>query len=200
VHISEGVLSPAVLGAGAALTALGAAVGLRRLDYDRLMPVALLSAAFFAASLIHVPVGLGSAHLILNGLLGVLLGVAVFPAILTALTLQALLFQYGGLTALGVNAFTMAFSGLLASWLYKGLARLLPGRRGLQAAAFCGGAAGVALSGFFTATALAFSDEAFFAAAEVLFLAHLPVMALEGLITMFTVTFIARVRPEMLRP
>ncbi|MDR2055404.1 MAG: cobalt transporter CbiM [Desulfovibrio sp.] len=199
MHVSEGVLSPAVLGTGAALAALGTAVGLRRLDYDRLMTVALLSAAFFVGSLVHIPVGLGSVHLILNGLLGVLLGWAAFPAILAALALQALLFQYGGLTVLGVNTFNMAFSGVLSAYVYRALARFLPGPRGRKAAAFCGGALGVALAGLFTAAAMAFSDEGFLVAAKLLFLAHLPVMVVEGLITLFTVAFIARVRPEMLR-
>ena len=53
MHIAEGVLSPAVLGAGAVLAAVGTAIGLRRLDYDRLMSVGILSAAFFVGSLIH---------------------------------------------------------------------------------------------------------------------------------------------------
>ena len=74
MHISEGVLSPAVLGAGAVLAAAGIVIGLRKLDYDRLMTVAILAAAFFVGSLIHVPIGPSSVHLILNGLLGMLLG------------------------------------------------------------------------------------------------------------------------------
>ena len=75
MHISEGVLSPAVLGAGAVLAAAGIVIGLRKLDYDRLMTVAILAAAFFVGSLIHVPIGPSSVHLILNGLLGMLLEV-----------------------------------------------------------------------------------------------------------------------------
>uniref|UniRef100_UPI003A951F43 energy-coupling factor ABC transporter permease n=1 Tax=Desulfovibrio legallii TaxID=571438 RepID=UPI003A951F43 len=63
MHIAEGVLSPAVLLTGYALTAAGTAVGLRRLDYDRLMTVAILAAAFFVGSLSHVPIGPSSAHL-----------------------------------------------------------------------------------------------------------------------------------------
>lgn len=198
MHIAEGVLSPAVLGAGWVLTAAGTAVGLRKLDYDRLMTVAILAAAFFVGSLIHVPIGPSSAHLILNGLLGVLLGWAAWPAILAALILQALLFQYGGLAVLGVNAFTMGFSGVLAWYAYRGMVRLWPGTAGLRAAAFCGGALGVAGAGLFTALALAFSNEGFLAAARLILAAHIPVMLAEGLITMFTVVFIARVRPEML--
>ena len=199
MHIAEGVLSPPILAAGYALTAVGTALGLRRLDYDKLMTVAILAATFFVGSLIHVPIGPSSAHLILNGLLGVLLGWAVFPAILAALALLALLFQYGGLVVLGVNSFTMAFSGLVAWYVFLGITRLWPGPRGLRVAAFCGGAVGVLGAGLLTALALAFSDEGFFAAARLLFLAHLPIMLIEGLITMFTVGFIARVRPEMLQ-
>ena len=200
MHIAEGVLSPPILAAGYALTAIGTAIGLRKLDYDQLMTVAILAATFFVGSLIHVPIGPSSAHLILNGLLGVLLGWAVFPAILSALALQALLFQYGGIVVLGVNTFTMGFSGLVAWYVFRLLVRLWPGMKGLRAAAFCGGAIGVLGAGLLTALALAFSDEGFLTAARLIFLAHLPVMLVEGLITMFTVSFIARVRPEMLHP
>lgn len=56
MHISEGVLSPTVLGLGAALATAGVAVGLRKVDYDRLMTVAMLAATFFVGSLVHVPV------------------------------------------------------------------------------------------------------------------------------------------------
>lgn len=87
MHIAEGVLSPAVLAGGAVLALAGTALGLRKLEYDRLVAVGILSAAFFVASLIHVPVGLSSAHLVLNGLVGVLLGWAAFPSILVALLL-----------------------------------------------------------------------------------------------------------------
>ena len=53
MHISEGVLSPAVLGAGAVLAAAGIVIGLRKLDYDRLMTVAILAerAVFLSARL-----------------------------------------------------------------------------------------------------------------------------------------------------
>ena len=108
MHISEGVLSGPVLVTGAAMALAGTSVGLRRLDLDRVAQAGMLAAAFFVASLIHVPVGPSSVHLILNGVVGLLLGWAAFPAILTALLLQAMLFQYGGITTLGVNTVIMA--------------------------------------------------------------------------------------------
>ena len=55
MHIPDGVLSAPVLAAGGVLTALGVAVGLMRIDYDRIMSVAILGSAFFVASLVHVP-------------------------------------------------------------------------------------------------------------------------------------------------
>lgn len=198
MHIAEGVLSGPVLAGGAILAATGVVIGLRRLSPEQSVLCGVMSAAFFVGSLIHVPVGFANAHLILNGLTGVLLGWAAFPAILVALALQALLFQYGGLTTLGVNAFTMG-AAAVASWkVFCWIYKLFPGPWGLKAAAFAGGALGVFFSAFLTALALAFSDEGFQAAAAALFVAHLPVMAVEGFITMFTVGFIAKVKPDML--
>jgi cobalt/nickel transport system permease protein len=87
MHISEGVLSaPVLIGSGIAAGTL-TIIGLKKMRFERIMNVALLTSAFFIASLIHVPVGPGSVHLVLNGLLGIILGWACFPAIVTALLL-----------------------------------------------------------------------------------------------------------------
>lgn len=196
MHISEGVLSPAILGAGAVLAALGITMGLRKLDYDRLMTVAILAAAFFVGSLVHVPIGPSSAHLILNGLLGALLGWASFPAIFVALMLQGVLFQYGGITVLGVNTFNMAFPAVLGFYIFRPLI-LSPGRVRLVGA-FCCGALAVAGAGFLTALSLAWTDEGFLRAAQLLFLAHIPIMIVEGMITALVISFLSKVRPEIL--
>ncbi|MBW1903093.1 MAG: energy-coupling factor ABC transporter permease, partial [Deltaproteobacteria bacterium] len=74
MHISEGVLSAPVLISCVVLAAAGTAVGLKKLDYERIPQVAVLSAAFFIVSLVHVPIGPSNVHLILNGLIGLLLG------------------------------------------------------------------------------------------------------------------------------
>ena len=121
-----------------------------------------------------------------------------FPSILVALLLQALLFQFGGITVLGVNTFTMGFAAVASWYVFRAVCRLCPGMGGVRAGAFMGGALGVALAAVLTALALAFTDEGFWLAAQLLLLAHLPVMLAEGLITMFTVSFIMRVRPELL--
>lgn len=198
MHIAEGVLSPAILASGYALTCVGTAIGVRRLDNQGLLTCGLLASVFFIASLIHVPMGLTSAHLLGCGLLGVFLGWGAFPAMLAALILQAVFFQFGGITVLGVNTLTMASAAVLASYLYRLVVRIFPTRRGLAWAAFLAGFFGVGFAAFFTACALAFSEEGFKAAAYALFLAHLPIMLVEGCITMFTLAAIARMRPEYL--
>ena len=80
MHISEGILSAPILVSGGAVAAIGTFIGLKKIDPEQIMPVALLSSVFFVAGLVHVPVGPGSVHLMLIGLLGVMLGWAAFPA------------------------------------------------------------------------------------------------------------------------
>lgn len=194
MHISEGVLSVPVLSGGAVLAALGTAIGLRKVDYDRLVTVAILSAAFFVGSLIRVPIGPSAAHLILNGLLGAVLGWASFPAILVALALQAVLFQFGGITSLGVNCVDMAAPAVLCWLCFRPLLRRPGAAR--TAGAFLCGSASVLLAGLFTSTALALTDESFLAVAKTILLAHIPVMLLEGGFTVLVVGFLAKSRPE----
>ncbi len=197
MHISEGVLSAPVLLGGAAAAAAGVAVGLKRLGHDRIPQTAILSSAFFVASLIHVPVGFTSAHLILNGLLGAILGWAAFPAILVALLLQAVLFQFGGLTVLGVNTVTMALPAVLCAGLFRPLLLAQNTRRAALGGFLCGSLA-VFLSGILVALALIGTGEAFRTAALAIFLANLPITVIEGFVTAAAVVFLGHVKPEIL--
>lgn len=197
MHISEGVLSPTVIGGGIALAAIGTGIGLRKADYSRLTTTAVLSSVFFVGSLVHVPLGPGNVHLILNGLIGLFLGWGVFPALLVALLLQAILFGFGGVVVLGVNVFDMAFPALVCHYAFRSLLDKSNVLR--MAGSFCCGALSVAGAAFCTALALGFTDEGFLTSAKILFLAHIPVMALEGVVTALVVAFVAKSRPEFLR-
>jgi len=197
MHISEGVLAAPVLAAGAAATATCVAVGLRKMDYERIPQVAILSSAFFVASLIHVPVGPVSVHLVLNGLLGLLLGWMAFPAILVALGLQALLFQFGGLTTLGVNTLNMALPAVACSLAFGPLVRGQSKAVAVTAAFACGFLA-IAASGVMVAMSLVFTGESFVAAAKLVLAAHVPVMLIEGVLTALCVGFLRKVSPEVL--
>ncbi len=198
MHISEGVLSPAVLVAGGGLTAAGVAYALKKMDYERVPQVALVSCAFFVASLIHLPVGpFVSVHLVLNGLAGVLLGWEAFPAILVALFLQGIMFQFGGLTTLGVNTLNMALPAVICFLLFG---RFIHSSRAFVSAtaAFACGAIAILLSGLMVALSLVWSEESFLEVAKVVLVAHLPVMVVEGVVTTFVVGFLKKVKPEIL--
>jgi cobalt/nickel transport system permease protein len=198
MHISEGVMTAPVLAAGAVLAAGGLYFGLRRLEPEQLPKTALMAAVFFIASLIHVPIGPVSAHLILNGLIGLLLGWAAIPAIFTALALQAILFQFGGLIVLGLNTVNMGLPAVLCFYLFGGLAA--SARRPVALfGGFATGFVSVLLSALLTSCSLALAGERFISSAEALFASHLPIMFVEGLVTSLAVVFLAQVRPAMLR-
>lgn len=196
MHISEGVLSAPVLIGGGIAAAAFTIVGLKKMRFERIMNVALLTSAFFIASLIHVPVGPGSIHLVLNGLLGIILGWACFPAIITALLLQALFFQFGGFTVLGVNTIIMALPALLSYYLVRPW--LKNGNKKRAIAAFSGGFLAILFSSLLMALALISTDKGFFDTAVLIFVTQLPLMVVEGFISMFAVLFLAKVQPDFL--
>ena len=119
MHISEGVLSIPVLIGGAALTAAGVAMGLRKINSDNLPKTAVMTAAFFTASFIHINVGPSTVHLMLNGLIGLMMGWAAFPVVLIGLLIRGILFQYGGLTTLGVNTLNVAGPAVLFGFVFN---------------------------------------------------------------------------------
>lgn len=197
MHISEGVLSPSVLIAGALLATGGVAIGIRKMDYRRIPEVAVLSSAFFVASLIHVPIGPVNAHLILNGLVGILLGWMAFPSILVALLLQALLFQFGGLTTLGINTLIMAVPAITAYYLFGFLIK--KGNHALTVVSgFLAGATGVGAAGLIVALSLLGTGDEFINIIKIVLAAHIPVMLIEGIITAFCIVFLKRIKPELL--
>src|SRR5207237_10407257 len=91
---------------------------------EELPRIAVLTAAFFVASLIHVRVGPTSVRLLLNGLVGVVLGRRAPLAILVGLALQAALLVHGGFTTVGVNACVLTLPALLAGWLFGAWQRI----------------------------------------------------------------------------
>lgn len=195
-HLVDGVLSTPVIIAGAAIAVAGISIGLRRIDGDRLPYCGLMSAGFYVASLVHVPVGPSNVHLILNGLLGVVLGWAAFPAIFVALLLQALFFGHGGITVLGVNTVIMGLPAVACFYLFASPV----GGEGRHTWAW--GALAGALAVLFTCggvgLALALSGREFLPAAQLVFVAHLPIVAVEAAITGTVIVFLQRVKPEIL--
>lgn len=202
MHIPDGFLSApvwAVLDA-AAIPAVGAAVGRmqKRLKEGHAPLLGVMGAFVFAAQMMNFPVGLGtSGHLLGGMLLAIALGPGAATVVLTAiLILQALIFQDGGLLALGANVFNMAVVGVWAGWVpYRYLAAGRFRRTGI----FLGAFLSVLATGACALLELRFSgvslNPAVVSVSGLLFIAT---AALEGMITVVVVQSIERLNPAWL--
>jgi cobalt/nickel transport system permease protein len=200
MHLADGILSGPVLAGSILLAAAGVARGLRRADSSQIPQMAALAAAFFVASLIHVPLGPSQVHLLLNGLLGLLLGWGAFPALLVALFLQAILFGYGGITALGANTLIMGLPALLCWFLAAPLLRRRPTPTVLFLTGCLAGGLALFLDGLLLGAALYLSDRDFLGVLGVILLAHLPMLVIEAPLTGAAVLFLHKTKPEIFGP
>ena len=123
MHIPDGFLSTPVWATLDVVSAPAVAWVARRAQRDtqdhRIPLLGVMGAFVFAAQMVNFPVGPGtSGHLVGGALLAIVLGPAAASLVLTAiLVLQALIFQDGGVLALGANVFNMALVGVAAGYL-----------------------------------------------------------------------------------
>jgi cobalt/nickel transport system permease protein len=202
MHLHEAVLSGSpqgigVLCLGGVGALAGTALGLRAMDHDQVPRVALVSAVFFVVSLIHIPLGVTSIHLTLNGLVGLLLGWTAFPALLIALLLQAVLCGHGGLLALGFNTLAMALPAVAVYYLFQRTSHS-SNRTTHFLAGFGAGSLAILGSAFLMSAALWVSGESFELAAKAVFSFHLAVAVIEGLVVGSAIVFLRQVCPERL--
>ncbi|WP_417831430.1 cobalt transporter CbiM [Terasakiella sp.] len=196
MHIVDGALSNDVVIAGGILAVGGIALGLKKMDMEKIPAAGIMAATFFVASLIHVPIGPSSVHLIMNGLAGLILGWTAFPALFVGLLLQALFFGYGGVTVLGVNTVAIALPAVLMHYICRSGIRHSHKKVAMFWGALAGGGA-IALTAVLVTLALAITGESFIPAAKLVVLAHTPVMAIEGFLCACAVSLIHRVKPEL---
>lgn len=196
MHIADGVLSLPVVVATSAITAKLVVQSLKGISEEEIPRISLMTGAFFALSLISIPIGPASAHPLLGGLLGVLLGKRAPLAFFVGLVIQALLFQHGGLTTLGANTMNLAIPALLVHSIFC----LMKGRALFMRGAIAGALAiiGTLLLLIITLllTDLRFG-EGFFSVVNLLIISHLPLIAIEGLITGSALKLIHGVRPDL---
>ena len=203
MHISEGILTATragqgVLLAGTVAAAAGTMIGLRRLDEDQIPKAAVLGSAFFVASAIQVQMGPSSVHLVLNGLMGLVLGWAIFPTVLVALILQVAFFSIGGPTVLGLNTLIMALPGVICHYLFR--SSVCSDRQPVVfASGFAAGAIGIILGALLSFVAMTLAGESFVVLARWFFAFHVPVAGIEGLVTGSVVVLLRQIRPEVLR-
>lgn len=198
MHISEGILSDSVIISGWAVTSAGISYGLRKIKPDNIVRTALISSAFFLASLVNVRIGPSSTHLSLLAPMGLILGYAVFPAVFVALLLQALLFHFGGLLVLGANTFIMAASALSVYVLFGKFIRESSNKILTFMLSFIAGALAVMLGAGIVGLCLGLTDGNFANAAKLILFAHIPLALIEGIVTGFLVVWLKRIAPEFL--
>ncbi|MDP3047215.1 MAG: energy-coupling factor ABC transporter permease [Chloroflexota bacterium] len=131
MHIPDGFLSPAVALVLWVIAVIVVAVSLRRADRqlgERQVPImGAIAACIFAGQMLNFAVAGGtSGHLLGAALAAILLGPWAATLVLTAVvSIQALLFQDGGLVVLGANIFNMAVVGVWVGYAtYRSVLRL----------------------------------------------------------------------------
>lgn len=198
-HIPDGLLSVPVLVAGAAVGMAGLAYALRGMDDRSIIRTGLLSAAFFAGSLISVPIGPSSVHLMLSGLMGLLLGPRIFAAVFVGLCLQVLLFGVGGITTLGINTVNIALPGLIFGMVAR--PAVLRGKSPKSAAVLAGAVGGLSVLGTaaLVALCLAITGSEYVPVASIIAVTYVPLALVEAAITATVVAFLTRVEPAALK-
>lgn len=197
MHIADGVLTTSVW-VGGYITAAGVCAACSRgIKAEDMPKAAVMTSALFVVSLIHIPLGPTSVHLLLNGIAGIVLGPLSFIAILLSLILQAVLFQHGGLTTIGVNSLIVGVPALVCYRLFLLRNKIKFRNREVIFGAICG-ALGPALAALLLSFFLIVSGGCFIGIAKVALIANLPIVIIEGVLTGFIVAFLYKVKPEML--
>ena len=203
MHIPDGFLSTPVWAALDVAAAPCVAVAVRRaqgaMEDTRVPLLGVMGAFVFAAQMINFPIGVGtSSHLIGGALLAFTLGPAAASVVMTAiLAIQALVFQDGGILALGANVVNMAVFGVLAGYLPF---HIFGRGRWRSLAIFTGAALSVLVSAALALSQLLLSNVAVPPAAlgvsAVVFLIS---AALEGAITLAVVKALEGIQPNFIR-
>jgi len=199
VHLSDGAIADAWVAGGFAVGALLLLVALYRFREDEVPRIGVLTAAFFVGSSIHIKLAIlpTSVHLILNGLVGVVLGRRAPLAVTIGLGLQYLLLAHGGYTTLGLNACVVGIPAVLAGMAYPLLKRL--GVPAFARGVILGGAAAAGAVALNFLVLLFAGKEDWATLAKLVLLAHAPVVVIEALMLGVIVRYVEKVKPEMLR-
>jgi cobalt/nickel transport system permease protein len=207
LHIPDGFVSAPVAGVGFALSGVAVAMAVRATNRDlgeRMVPLMGVMAAFiFAAQMMNFPVAGGtSGHMVGGALAAILLGPWAAIIVMTSVVgLQALLFQDGGLAALGNNVLNMAVISVLVGygvyWVFTRFVHIGPWVR--LAGAFAAAWVSVQLAALATTFELVLSDTSPLSVAlPAMMGVHALIGIGEGLITVAAVAFVLATRRDLL--
>ena len=211
MHIPDGFLPPQVCLAGYALTGGLTWYSLQQIKRDRhtqanIPKASLLTAAFFVASLVSIPIPPTSVHLIFNGLMGAVLGFYAFPAILIGLFFQAVMFNHGGMSTLGINAIIIGAPAIAGYYLFRQREHLRGKKQILtKILSFAAGAGALLISAsMFAVLLITFISPDMDVNAErtaiLLSLSGYGLQAIvEGLFSVMLISFLEQVKPELLK-
>lgn len=204
LHIPDGFLSVPVAVLWWVLTIAVLAVAVRSVGglNERQVPLMGVMAAFiFAAQMLNFPVlGGTSGHLLGGALAALLLGPwAGMLVMACVVALQALLFQDGGLLALGANIFNMGIAtAFVGSWVGTGLLRAFGGKPwGLVAAGFVAAWLSVMVAATLTSLQLVLSGLPAAVVFPAMLFVHTFIGVGEGLITVAALAFVVATRPDL---
>jgi cobalt/nickel transport system permease protein len=206
MHIPDGFLDTktwvtlGVISAGTVGLALRKAS--KRVGEKQIPMMGVLAAFIFAAQMLNFPVAGGTSGHLMGGvlaaiLLGPLAGVLIMAIVLI---IQCLIFQDGGLTALGANIFNMGVIGALVGYyLYLGLSRIVAGTRGTFISAFIASWLSIVLAAGVCASELALSGTVpLRVALPAMTGVHGLIGIGEGIITVAVLSLVFKVRPDLL--
>ena len=200
MHISDGVLSTAVVAVTYASSAGVVAYALKGVKTEEIPKIALMTGAFFVGSAIRVPLGPTSVHLMLTGFIGLVTGRRAPISILIALLLQFFLLHFGGISSMGANLFMTALPAVLVGKIflplivkYKNKALLISAAAGLLTVV----STVIILSITLVQSNLRFGVGPF-STVRILAVAHMPLMIVEAVITAFAIQIILKIRPGFL--
>ena len=203
MHIPDGFLATPVWATldAAAIPAVAYTVRRAQREFDeaKVPLLGVMGAFVFAAQMINFPVGIGTTgHLVGGALLAFTLGPAAAGVVMAAiLTIQAFVFQDGGILALGPNVVNMAVLGVLAGYLPF---HLWGAGKWRNLSIFAGGTLSVLVSAVFALAELLISGVRMPASLLGVSLALFLVSALlEGAITLAVVRALEAIQPGFIR-
>lgn len=198
VHIADGILAPEIWIFGFILTGFLLTYTLSKIKTEEIPKISLVASAVFVASLLHVPIGPSSVHLIFAGLAGILLGLGAFPAVFLAVLLQAFLFQHGGVTTIGVNSLTMGIPALISYGIFTGVIKKTSWKQRYVLGGSLAGGIAIFLAVVFTSVVLLMTGEELIGLMAILVISHVPVIVIETILVGGIAGFLQKVKPEML--
>lgn len=210
MHMADALISPVVGGAMLAATGGVTAYSIKKiqneLDDKKIPLMGIMGAFVFAAQMINfsIPATGSSGHIGGGMLLTILLGpYAGFLTMASILLIQSLFFGDGGLLAYGCNVFNLGFYTCFIAYpvIYKWITRKGLSAKMIMGATLLSAVVGLQLGSFSVVLETLLSGKTelpFGTFVLVMQPIHLAIGVIEGLVTAAVVTFIWRVRPEII--